>query len=282
MQGSAELFPPLFCFVVVKEWSYVTIHFSRLLLELSVEVSEDPLCYCAPCVAVHSVNDHTIMSSGRKNVQMFASLAANLCQHAVGHCVPMSAYILPQLASESSQDVLKLSESQGSWFGMNYLHYWSEYSFILLHITASIFVVGCLTGSLVGGYQCEHLGRRKSMMLDSVLMLAGFVCQAMAPNVEVFLLGELRVLVTSASTLVLQEDFWRVTAPEVTLCPVQYLWVRSHTRTCGGPPVWWPWSVTHQASSWACWQGPPCPGGRPPGCLSPLPCYHLASCCSAG
>ena len=39
------------------------------------------------------------------------------------------------------------------------------------------------------------------MMLDSVLMLAGFVCQAMAPNVEVFLLGELRVLVTSASTL---------------------------------------------------------------------------------
>ena len=40
------------------------------------------------------------------------------------------------------------------------------------------------------------------MMLDSVLMLAGFVCQAMAPNVEVFLLGELRVLVTSACTLV--------------------------------------------------------------------------------
>ena len=62
--------------------------------------------------------------------------------------------------------------------------------------SASIFVVGCLTGSLVGGYQCEHLGRRKSMMLDSVLMLAGFVCVAIAPNVEVFLLGELRVLLT--------------------------------------------------------------------------------------
>ena len=104
----------------------MTIHVSRLLLEVSVEVSnsEDPLCYCAPCVAVqHSVNDYTIMSSGRKYVQMFASLAANLCQHAVGHCVPMSAYILPQLASDSSQDTLKLSESQGSWFGMNYHHY---------------------------------------------------------------------------------------------------------------------------------------------------------------
>ena len=61
--------------------------------------------------------------------------------------------------------------------------------------SASIFVVGCLTGSLVGGYQCEHLGRRKSMMLDSVLMLAGFVCVAIAPNVEVFLLGKIRVFV---------------------------------------------------------------------------------------
>ena len=67
--------------------------------------------------------------------------------------------------------------------------------------SASIFVVGCLTGSLVGGYRCEHLGRRKSMMLDSVLMLAGFVCVAIAPNVEVFLLGELRVLLTATSAL---------------------------------------------------------------------------------
>ena len=73
------------------------------------------------CVTVHSVSDHIRMSSGRKYVQMFASLAANLCQHAVGQCVPMSAYILPQLASDSSQDVLKLSESQGSWFGGIYM-----------------------------------------------------------------------------------------------------------------------------------------------------------------
>ena len=120
-------------------------------------------------------------------------------------------------------------------------------------------------------------------MLDSVLMLAGIVCVAMAPNVEVFLLGELRVLVTSTMhSLCLQGDFWLVTAPEVTWCPVRYLWVRSHTRTCGGPQVWWPWSATPPASSWACWPGPPCPGGRLPGCLSPHLCSHLASCCYAG
>ena len=53
---------------------------------------------------------------GRGHVQVLASVAANLCQHAVGHCVPMSSYILPQLV-DSHQDQLSLSEAQGSWFG---------------------------------------------------------------------------------------------------------------------------------------------------------------------
>ena len=55
---------------------------------------------------------------GRKHVQVFASVAANLCQHAVGHCVPMSSYILPQLVN-NNQDQLSLSDAQGSWFGKN-------------------------------------------------------------------------------------------------------------------------------------------------------------------
>ena len=71
---------------------------------------------------------------------------------------------------------------------------------LLFILPASIFVIGCLTGSLVGGYQCDILGRRSclpflrttdssmslpwcidcfemvfrlSMMLDCVLMAAG-------------------------------------------------------------------------------------------------------------
>ena len=55
-------------------------------------------------------------SSSRGHVQIFASIAANLCQHAVGHCVPMSSYILPQLV-DSQDDHLTLSQTQGSWFG---------------------------------------------------------------------------------------------------------------------------------------------------------------------
>ena len=58
--------------------------------------------------------------SGRKGAQIFASIAANLCQHAVGHCVPMSAWILPQLsgsANSENEGHLVLTESEGSWFG---------------------------------------------------------------------------------------------------------------------------------------------------------------------
>ena len=55
-------------------------------------------------------------------MQLLASVAANLGQHAVGHCVAMSSYILPQLQHtehrEDNQEIT-LSETQGSWFGMN-------------------------------------------------------------------------------------------------------------------------------------------------------------------
>ena len=57
---------------------------------------------------------------GRAHVQLLASVAANLGQHAVGHCVAMSSYILPQLQhTENREDnqEITLSETQGSWFG---------------------------------------------------------------------------------------------------------------------------------------------------------------------
>ena len=54
---------------------------------------------------------------------------------------------------------------------------------------ASIFVVGMLTGSLVGGYQSDLLGRRRSMMLDSVTMLLGLIAISLAPGWKVLLLG---------------------------------------------------------------------------------------------
>ena len=54
---------------------------------------------------------------GRAHAQILASVAANLGQHAVGHCVPMSAYILPQLQHGDQEGDFTITEAQGSWFG---------------------------------------------------------------------------------------------------------------------------------------------------------------------
>ena len=60
----------------------------------------------------------------------------------------------------------------------------------MLTFSASIYVVGCLTGSLVGGYQCDYLGRKKSMLLDSLLMIIGFITVSIAPSFEILLIGK--------------------------------------------------------------------------------------------
>ena len=63
-------------------------------------------------------------------------------------------------------------------------------------------MVGCLTGSLVGGYQCDYLGRRRSMMLDCGLMVLGFLAISLAPGWELLLLGRLLTGHSSGSNLV--------------------------------------------------------------------------------
>ena len=42
-----------------------------------------------------------VKGGGRRVVQVVASLAACLCLGSVGHCVPLSAYLLPQAGTSS-------------------------------------------------------------------------------------------------------------------------------------------------------------------------------------
>jgi len=119
--------------------------------------------------------------SGRKFAQIFASLSANLGQMGVGHCVPLSSFLLPQMVPGEGD--LILSKEEGSWF-------------------ASVFVVGCLTGSLVGGYQCDYLGRRWSMMVDGIIMAMGLLAISLAPTTAVLLLGRFLTGHCSGSNLV--------------------------------------------------------------------------------
>ena len=64
--------------------------------------------------------------TGRRSVQVFASFAANLGQMGVGHCVPLSSFLLPQLLpGQTDNEELQLGEDEGSWFGG--LHFFNHY-----------------------------------------------------------------------------------------------------------------------------------------------------------
>ena len=71
---------------------------------------------------------------------------------------------------------------------------WSGFYFI----AASIYVVGSLSGSLCGGWQCGKFGRKKSLVIDCLLFIIGTVSSALAPNFYVLLFS--RWLLGHAST----------------------------------------------------------------------------------
>ena len=82
----------------------------------------------------------------------------------------MSSYMIPQLLKGEGD--LLLSESESGWF-------------------ASIFSIACLTGALHGGYVSDRLGRKKSMLIDCLGYIIGFLLIGFAPNFYVLILGRL-------------------------------------------------------------------------------------------
>jgi len=104
----------------------------------------------------------------RKPVQILASVAANLGQLTNGFCVSLSSFALPQILKGEGGVQMTLEES--SWF-------------------ASMLALGCITGALLGGYTCDKLGRRKSMMLDCIGYITGFLLIGLAPSFPLLLLG---------------------------------------------------------------------------------------------
>ena len=69
---------------------------------------------------------------------------------------------------------------------------------LFFFIPASIYVVGSLSGSLCGGWQCGKFGRKKSLVIDCLLFIIGTVSSALAPNFYVLLFS--RWLLGHAST----------------------------------------------------------------------------------
>ena len=79
----------------------------------------------------------------------------------IGLTFAASGYLIPQL--EDQKDGFGISKDEGSWI-------------------ASIMVLGCLTGSILGGFQSQKLGRKGSMMADAVIFIIATILLVFSPN----------------------------------------------------------------------------------------------------
>ena len=50
-------------------------------------------------------------------------------------------------------------------------------------------MIGCITGSICGGWQCGKLGRKKSLIVDAGTFMVAIVMSAFAPNFYVLLIA---------------------------------------------------------------------------------------------
>ena len=76
--------------------------------------------------------------------------------------------------------------------------------FCFFHIlfTASIMVLGSLTGSFCGGVQSGRFGRKKSLMIDCFNFVLGTLLVSLAPNFYLILIGRYIHGHSSASAMV--------------------------------------------------------------------------------
>ena len=119
----------------------------------------------------------------------------------------MSAVILPQLSDPSSGD-LYMNKEQSSWFGKYYYIYplpcrnlrQIEYGYFTF--LASILVFGSMIGSLTGGLQCQFLGRKKSLIIDNIVVFGSLMTLSFSHNYIILLICRFCLGLSVASLLV--------------------------------------------------------------------------------
>jgi len=108
------------------------------------------------------------MDSSRKYIQILGSIAGNLNMITSGILNSCSSYIVPQLLK--GEGGLLLKEEESSWF-------------------ASILMLGSIPGAILGSYLCDKVGRRFTLLINSVGYLVGFLLMALSHNVYLLILG---------------------------------------------------------------------------------------------
>ena len=63
-------------------------------------------------------------------------------------------------------------------------------------------ILGSVTGSLCGGWQCGKFGRKKSLLFDCFFFIVGILMSALAPNFYVLLVPRVLLGHSSCSSMV--------------------------------------------------------------------------------
>ena len=53
---------------------------------------------------------------------------------------------------------------------------------------ASLMVIGCMSGAVIGGIQCNYLGRKKSILLDGTMLAIVYVGTGISPNLTMLMI----------------------------------------------------------------------------------------------
>ncbi|CAB4054463.1 SLC2A6 [Lepeophtheirus salmonis] len=111
---------------------------------------------------------------GNVRRQMAVGVVANIVSMTGAIALISSSMILPQLQGESRDSIneLTLTMEEGSWF-------------------ASLFSIGFIFGSIVGGFQSDYFGRKLSMMIDcAVIFIGGHATSSSLASLPIYI-GEI-------------------------------------------------------------------------------------------
>ena len=128
-------------------------------------------------------------------MQIFCVFGANLMMVALGLSFSQSGYALPQL--EDPKIGFSISKEDGSWF-------------------ASILMIGCMIGATSGGIKCDFMGRRKSILVDSICYITINSMLSLSTNFTTLLAGRFLLgFVASSAVVSLLMYSGEITQPQV-------------------------------------------------------------------
>ena len=91
-----------------------------------------------------------------------------------------SSYALPQMENENG---FNLNKEEGSWF-------------------ASMLIIGCIFGTTLGGFKCEMIGRRRSILIDCISYIIITIILSLAMDFVVLLVFRFLLGFVSSSAMV--------------------------------------------------------------------------------